>query len=139
MLIEKCILLGTLAILSRADIRTRELPVLWMFLSGISGVVIYIWRQPFSVWELLGGIAVGGFLFLCSIVGRESIGRGDGYLFCVTGIFLGLWENLILLFTALLICGAGALALLIVKRCGRRFQMPFVPFVLAADLLLLCR
>lgn len=139
MLIEKCILLGILAILSRADIRTGELPVLWLFLSGVAGVVIYMWKQPFSVWNLLGGAAVGGFLLLCSVISRESIGRGDGYLFCVTGIFLGLWENLVLLLAALFICGAGALILLATKRCGRRFQIPFVPFVLAADVLLLCR
>lgn len=138
-MIEKCILLGTLAILSRADIRMRELPVFWLFLSGVLGAAIYVWKQPFSVWNLLGGIAVGGFLLLCSVISRESIGRGDGYLFCVTGIFLGLRENLVLLITALFICGAGAMVLLAVKRCGKQYQMPFVPFVLAADVLLLGR
>lgn len=138
-MIGKCVLLGTLGVLSRADIRTRELPVLYLILSGMLGTGIYIWKQPFSVWSLLGGMGVGVSLLMCSVFSRESIGKGDGYLFCVTGIFLGFRENLILLIISLMMCAVGALVLLTVKRCGRKFQMPFIPFVLAADVLLLCR
>lgn len=138
-MIAKCILLGILAVLSREDIRTKELPVFYLVLSGILGGAIYIWSHPFSGWNLLGGIAVGGFLLLCSLISRESIGKGDGYLFCITGTFLGFQENLVLLIFSLLMCAAGAIIFLIVKRCRRGDQIPFVPFVLAADVLLLCR
>lgn len=138
-MIGKCILLGTLFLLARADLRTKELPIFWLILSSLSGAGIYLWKQPFSLWSLAGGVAVGGFLILCSAISREGIGRGDGYLFCVTGIFLGFQENMALLLTSVLLCSAGAVILLAVKRCGRRSQIPFIPFVLAADVLLMCR
>lgn len=138
-MLEKCMLLGMLALMAREDIRTEELPVVYLLISGAAGIGIYLWKQPFSVGDLLGGIAVGLFLLLCAVISREGIGKGDGYLFCVTGSFLGLQENLVLLIIALSMCAVFAVGLLAVKRCGRLFRVPFVPFVLAADMLLLCR
>lgn len=138
-MIQKCMLLGMLFLMAEKDIRTRELPVIYFVISGAAGMGIFLWRQPFSVENLLGGIAVGGFLLLCSFISREGIGKGDGYLFCITGIFLGFWENLLLLLSALVLSALGAFLLLAVKHCGRRFQIPFVPFVLAANVLLLMR
>jgi leader peptidase (prepilin peptidase)/N-methyltransferase len=101
------------------------------------GIGIYVWQRPFSWLYLLGGVMIGVGLLLCSLLSHESIGRGDGYLFCVTGIYLGFWNNLFLLVVASVLSGIGALILLIAKRCAKTAQIPFVPFVLAAYLILL--
>ena len=134
---ERFLLLGMLAVYSREDIKTGTLPVRGLLLGGAAGVGIYLYMRPCSVLSLAGGIGVGLVLLLFAAVSRGSIGSGDGYLLCVTGIFLGFWDNLALLMSALLFSAGFAGILLLIKRCGRKEKIPFVPFVLAAYLVFL--
>lgn len=136
-MVGQCMLLGLLAVLSRADIRTKKLPLAAMGIFGAAGIGVFLWKRPWPVINLLGGAAIGGFLLICSFLSREAIGKGDGYLFCVTGIFLGFQKNIFLLMTAMILCAVYSFVLLITKRCDKTDRIAFVPFVLAAYLLLL--
>lgn len=63
-------------------------------------------------WSLVGSaladigaaMAVGGFLLLLSVAARKAVGQGDGWFFVVSGIYLGFWRNLALLWGSLLLC-----------------------------------
>lgn len=61
---------------------------------------------------LMTGMSVGIALLLYSLVTHESIGYGDGCLFVMTGLFLGIWENLVLLLLASVLAGIGSAVLL---------------------------
>lgn len=133
----KCLLLGFLFVFAWFDLKKRELPLLLLGICGAVGALIFRMTDTLAWQDLLGGLCVGGGMLLFALVSKESIGMGDGLLFCVTGIYLGVWQNLLLLFGAVLFCAAAGAVLLIRKKCTRKQQLPFAPFVLAADVALL--
>ncbi len=132
-----CVLLGFLAVFAWTDVRNREFPLLLPIAGGAAGVVLWlILREPAPA-SLLGGVSVGGALLIGALLSKENIGVGDGLLFCVTGLFLGLWGNLVLLFLASLSCGVAGLARVAVRKGTMRQSLPLAPFVLAADVAML--
>ena len=65
---------------------------------GAAGIGLNMWLDYQSFFEVAGGIGLGILLLVTAFFTREAIGFGDGLLLCVTGIYLGFWENLNLLF-----------------------------------------
>ncbi len=136
-MIADTVLLCALAVFARADIKKKELPLPALGVCAAVGVILFLTTDELSLSGVLGGMCVGGVLLLCALISRESIGIGDGLLFVVTGIYLGLWKNLILLFLAAVTCAVVGLILVLAKKCTRKKSLPFAPFVLAADLVML--
>ena len=138
-MLGKCILLLLLVVHTWEDIRGKRLSGGFLIAAGVAAIIIYLFQQPFSRLSLLGGIGIGAFLLIFSILSRGGVGAGDGWLFCVTGMFLGFSENMFLLMTALLFSAGYALILLLKKQCGRKKEFAFLPFVLSAYMLFLFR
>ncbi len=136
-IVEKCVLLGILTVLAWLDIKKREFPLPFLGLCGLGVMCVIMAAGGFSISELIGGVCVGGVLLLVALATKESIGIGDGVIFCITGVCLGLWKNLFLLFGATLICAVCGAVLLAAKKCTRKESLPFAPFVLISDVLLL--
>lgn len=105
----------------------------WMPLLG--GILIGI-CLPFSsaitITDRLLGSLVGLGVILISLITRGKIGMGDGIILCITGISLGLWNNLELFLTALLLSAIISILLLATKRADRKKTIPFVPFIFIA-------
>lgn len=133
---DSLILLGVLVVLAWMDMRWKELPLWLLAISGVAGTILYVMEQPFSVGCLAGGAAIGGVVCLAALVSKESIGMGDGILLCVTGLYLGGWRNLLLFFLASVFASAAAVVMLVVKKGDRKSRLPFVPCLLAADVIL---
>jgi len=130
--LEACILLGFLAVFAWIDCRKKELPLSLLGVCGVVGIVFsrLIFDRTWSV--ILGGACVGGFILLCSLVMKESVGFADGILFCALGTYTGMWQTLLLLFGATALCGLAGGFLLLTKKCTRKESLAFAPFVLAA-------
>lgn len=88
------------------------------------------WRK---VWGVLPGVG----LLVLSRVMNGSIGKGDGYLLCISGLALGLRMNLSLLFYALFFAGGVSAILLVLKKVKKDTTFPFVPFLLGGYLMTL--
>ena len=129
---ETVTLLGLLGICTIEDIREKQLHMIILSFFGIFGICIHMFRSHLSMAELLGGIAVGALLLVVSFLTGGRIGEGDGFLVMVTGIYLGFWQNLIVLWGAALLAGIfGIVFYLLVKR-DRNMEIPFTPFYLLA-------
>ena len=122
--------LSMLGICSVQDVRKKQISVWIAAVFAVTGIVLYIWKNPFPLPELFGGMALGGILLVLSLLTRESIGTGDGLLLVVTGLYLGFWENLWLILGALALASLGSLVLVVVCKKGRTYEIPFVPFML---------
>ena len=98
---EQGILLGMLGVHAIEDFKRQgvTLPLLAIF--GIAGAGIQLYGQKMGALGMGSGIAVGVCLLLLSGLTRQSIGMGDGFLFCVTGVYLGGSKNLELLMMSL--------------------------------------
>ena len=86
-------------------------------------------------WERLLGVLPGIVVLGLSVVLRGGIGKGDGYLLCISGLALGAEQNTALIFYGLFLAGVTAAVLLGLKRVNRNTKIPFVPFLFAGFLL----
>lgn len=120
-----------LAFNSICDWKYREISVV-VTLSGIifSGLMV-IFMPAYTIGEVLGGIGIGIFLMICSLITRGQIGMGDGIICCFTGLCGGFFDTLGMLLAGLFFSAAVSAVLLITKKAGRKTKIPFVPFLFA--------
>ena len=86
-----------------------------------------------SFGEICGGIGIGLLLLFISKKSDGAIGKGDGLTFMITGIYLGLWRNLCLLWFSLILCSLWGAGLMVIGRMRwkqvKKKELPFLPFV----------
>lgn len=122
-----------LCLMAWYDIKKREIS--WRL--SIAAAFVLLIRQLYRIGcgeeplFILSGVAVGMILIVISVLSRGEIGMGDGALFVVSGLLFGLYENGVLLFLSLLFAAFVSGALLVAGRVGRRYALPFAPFVFA--------
>lgn len=130
---EQGIVLGMLGLCAAEDIRKRSIPLPYLVFFGIIGFGIYWYGKEMSLFSMGAGLALGAGLLGLSCLTRGSIGMGDGFIFCVTGIFLGGAGNLELLMISLMYAGLWSLGIIVFRKANKRVRkkrIPFAPFVL---------
>jgi len=86
---------------------------------------------------LLGGVVAFAVLLALALINPRGMGLGDVKLAAFLGLGLGFlgWDHLVLgLFAAFLLGGLVAVALLALRRRGRRDEIPFGPWLAAGSL-----
>ncbi|WP_432006400.1 prepilin peptidase [Streptomyces parvus] len=86
---------------------------------------------------LLGGLALGGFYLLLFLINPNGMGFGDVKLALALGVALGWYGWTVLFlggFAGFLFGAAYGLALVLLRRAGRRTGIPFGPFMVAGAL-----
>lgn len=128
------IVIGLLLVLSIFDMRMKKVPV-WLI--GLAAGVALIFRMVESVpvLQLLAGLLPGIFVLLLAVCTKESIGTGDGLVLCALGLFCGLKETVAVLGMALFFAAVVAVVLLVLKRAGRKTELPFLPCLCTGYLL----
>lgn len=120
------------------DIKSKSIPVWYPAAGFAAGIILKLLEGSFNIFQIAGGCAVGLLLLMLSLISKNAIGKGDGLMFIVTGVFVGLIGNVILLFVSLLKAAITSLVMLLTKRIKKKNLIPFVPFMLAGyDVLLL--
>ena len=102
--------------------------------TGKSGEEIF-WSMAVLVLELFLDLFPGLLLLGISVVTEEAMGKGDGWFFLVTGLFLGFWKNVFLLTGGLFLCFPVAVWLMI-GRWGKNtgIKLPLLPFMFPVGL-----
>lgn len=91
--------------------------------------VCIVYRGEISIAGVFWGMMVGVVLIGLSILTKGAIGVGDGILFVISGLFLGIYENGILLLLSLFFTAIAGGFLIMSKHVGKTYTLPFVPFV----------
>ncbi len=126
---ESLSLFGILGFFSLEDIKKKRIMTAPLLAAAIAGLLLHVLFLRISIWNVTGGIAVGAVMYFISVLSGEKIGKGDAMMIAVTGIFLGFWGNIIVLWTAMFFSLiAGAVAVLFFKK-GRHYELPFIPFM----------
>lgn len=116
------------------DIRTKKISKLLLFVGGGIIAVIVLVTNLFltgdNFREQLLGLLSGLIILVLSFCLREKIGKGDGILLCISGLGLGLTQNLAIIAYGLLSAGLVSVVLLALHRIKREGSIPFVPFLL---------
>lgn len=119
------------------DIYKKKI-ALWIVAVGAVFIGICIpFSETFSLWDRIGGMAVGVVVVLISIATAGKIGLGDGLILCVTGLGLGFWGNMELFAVSLFAAAVISIILLILRIADRKKSIPFVPFLMAGYIVLL--
>lgn len=106
-----------------------------LWLSG-TGVVINLWTNSMSIWDMLIASSLGsGLLLFIAVVSKGGMGGGDIKFAAALGIWLG-WQYLLLaLLLSFVFGGIGGLSLLLFKLKNRKDFIPFGPFIAVGALL----
>ena len=154
----RCGFLMMLLIGAWQDMRNHRIKLSLIVISGAAGAVVrcmYIMleaavRYQISVSHLPFGfiagqfkdtamaMAGGGGLLLLSRITNEAVGKGDGWFFLVSGIYLGAVKNLVLLAGGLGVCFLLSVVLMfkgILQGTDRgRLRIPLLPFLIPAGI-----
>lgn len=122
------------------DIRTREIPVLWLAAGGLTAVgaaITLVASGETDAVNLLFAMSPGIFLIALSIVTERQIGAGDGIGATILGLFVGAPGVYIALMGALFLSSVFAAGLLLTHRGSRHSRIPWIPFMTAGMVLFL--
>lgn len=141
--------LGFLLTAALQDARKKSVNV-WVYV--VFAVLSAVWAgyrwlaagQPPEWMNLFGSISLGLALLGCGMVAGGAVGAGDGCFFVVSGLMLGFWENLALLFYGTILCGSYSLLYLVwsrihLHRYGGAKTVAYLPFLVPVGIWLVCR
>jgi leader peptidase (prepilin peptidase) / N-methyltransferase len=125
--------------LALIDLDTKRLPnvivvpalLAGILLLGAAAVVRGDW--PALAGALLGGAGLFVLYLVLALVSRGGMGFGDVKLAAVLGLYLGFlgWGNLLVgAFAAFLFGAVFGLALMLIRRAGRKSAIPFGPWMI---------
>lgn len=136
-MLEHYLLLGTLGFHSLEDIKSRQITVMVTLGSALAGLICHLVYQSHSIYSMLGGMVFGGLILLFSVLSKGKIGQGDGIVFMLTGLYLGVEKNLALMLLSFVLAGCWAFLLIIFLHRDKKEKIPFIPFLFLAYLLIL--
>ena len=129
----KVVLLMGLFHMAWFDYKTKLIERKWLLVCGGFGILgTLLVGDKNLLQQALGGAIIGAGLLVLAWISKESIGYGDGWLFVVTGFFLGIWRNLVLLLGSLFLTGVFAIICLVLRKKGKNDRIALAPFVLTA-------
>ncbi len=123
---------------AREDYQSKKLWMACFLVFGSAGMVEFFFLRSVSWRSLLTGVGIGVAILLFSYMSRGMMGAGDGWLFCITGIYSGGNRNLTLLILSGWLCAGYILLGILRKKYRRKDKIAFAPFVLVAQVVLLC-
>lgn len=111
------------------DIKTKHIHSgIWGSIAIIGGVWNVLQNGKDLLWIFMA-MLIGLFLMICSKIFRGSIGIGDGIVFLALGLVFGLKDTSNLLFYSLVLSLVWGSGLLVLKKCSRTKELPFLPFI----------
>ena len=116
-----------LLVMAVVDIRKKEI-LLWPGVACLLIVTVMRLVAGISPVGIGLGIGVGALLYGVSRISHGGIGAADALVYAVTGAGVGLTRNLELLLVSLILAAFVGGALLLIKKVGLKYRMPFVPF-----------
>lgn len=120
-----------LAVMAVTDLRKKEI-LLWP--GTLCLLIVTVMRLVAGISPVgIGlGIGVGALLYGVSRISHGGIGAADALVYAVTGAAIGFTRNLELLLVSLILAAIVGGVLLLVKKVGLKYRMPFVPFTLVS-------
>jgi leader peptidase (prepilin peptidase)/N-methyltransferase len=135
------LLTTALLIVSCIDLAHTIIPDAITLPGTVVGLGTSLWLTPVGLRNAILGVLLGSGLFLLMAIlsvvmlKREGMGGGDIKLIAMLGAFLGWHAVLVTIFLAAVLGASVGLALILLRRKGRREPLPFGPFLALGALL----
>ena len=118
------------------DYRTKHIKLMELIIFAVIGICFDIVYTKYALASILGGVGVGVAMYIFSIISKEKIGKGDALLVMVTGLYLGFMNTVVLVWLSSVL--AALVGLVLIRKYDDKVdkEMPFVPFILLAYLIM---
>ena len=133
-MLQNTLILGFFSISAFQDYRNRKINIYFLLTGGIIGLLFHLYSMELSIIEILLGMGIGMMILFFGLWSGGSVGRADGMILVVSGIFLGFEKNVEVFVMGLFLAGITSLFLSVIRRKGRTYRIPFAPFLLAGYL-----
>ena len=132
-LIVWIVTLAMIVIEAISDVKRREIKIVYLIVAGAIGILaLVISGEKSRIISSLFGIAIGLTVIVLAYLTKGGIGYGDGLLLCISGLLLGVRNNIILLLMGCFFSAVVSMFLLVIKKADRKTLLPFVPFLIPA-------
>ena len=126
-----------------SDVKSKTIPnglVLAMLAGWVITAVPRLFADTGSAIPIftgaLAGFALGGGLFLLAyLISRKGLGGGDVKFMAAAGLYLGFDGVLPAMLCGTVLAGIAGLALILLKKIGRKDAIPLAPFLYAGILM----
>ena len=118
------------------DLKSKTIPIWWTVVFGISAMIYQIFWKKQKLEAILFSMIIGVTLLVAAKISNQRIGYGDWIIFLILGLWIGCWDGISLLFFSLILSSIISVYFIIVRRKGRDYRIPFIPFVTAAYIIL---
>lgn len=119
-----------LGLCSIKDLKHKEISVRVTAIFCVLGIIYRLSGGSAAVKQAVFGMILGAVVLGVGYLTSEAIGYGDGLAVGILGIWLGFWQTFEILFLALFLSACAAAIVIVIKRPGRKYRIPFVPFLL---------
>lgn len=124
------VILGiVLFLFSIIDIKKREISNIAVIAAGILFIILLGFNSEISMVNGILGMVIGGILYVISKATHGKIGVGDSFIFCISGLGIGIWNNIELLMCSLFLSAIYSIFLLTFRHANRQMTIPFIPFI----------
>ena len=138
-LLVYALLFSALVVVTFIDLSHQIVPDRITLPGMVIGILAAATVLPAGLLNALIGILLGGGLFyLVAVLSRGGMGGGDIKLIAMIGAFLGWRDVLLTIFIAALAGSIVGLYLMIVLGKGRKYPVPFGPFLALGAVVSLC-
>ena len=99
---------------------------------------IFLAKTPWKdilMFTAVGGVAVGGVLFIIALFAKNGFGMGDVKMFFLLGLLYGLTDTYAILLFSIIIMAIVSLILLAIKKVNVKTAIPMAPFVVLGFIL----
>lgn len=83
--------------------------------------------DSFDILYSIFGALFGVCMILFSKISKQALGLGDAIVLLILGIGFGVFRTIYVLMVALILSSVIATGLIVLKKAGRKTQLPFIP------------
>lgn len=130
-------IIGMLIYPALSDIKKKSFCIIWIIIPAAVLAVIKFALEPGTgmLMNECYGMVPGLLAFTVSYALKEAIGKGDCLVILCTGALCGMEMILVVIFIAFAVAGIIGLMLLTFGIKDRKYEIPFVPFLGGAYIL----
>lgn len=121
-----CVALG---ISSVVDMHRKQIPVVVLFVAAVWISVVLHVQGELHYGRMLGAFTIWGIFTLISLLTKGCLGAGDGMLFALVGLAMGIQRNIAIIMLCFLFAFVLATGMIILRKATRKTQMPLAPLV----------
>ena len=121
-----------LGVCSYEDLKRKQIRTVCLAVFAAEGIVYWMFTRQRPLGDIGAALIPGCCVLALSFLTRGEIGEGDGLLLMTMGLFLEASGVCMVFIYALFLAAGYALFLYNIRKKNRKYEIAFIPFVLAA-------